>query len=148
MTSAYASAAIDIDWPFDAPPPALRCPITGKVVVLGYDPASGEMSDEAEKPDWANIPTVLFHFIPEVGEFDFIRPELQKKIEEKRAEMGEEAEDLDDFEILTEFVEEIGTTPLIFCLNTSGMANGPITVSVHIGLDLATLLPDEYKDDD
>ena len=82
--SAFENALVDIDWDTTAPPPALRCPITGKVILYGYDPVTTEVGvDDYEQPDWASIPTVLFHYIGEVGEFDYIRPELHAVIDKK-----------------------------------------------------------------
>jgi hypothetical protein len=80
---------------------------------------------------------VLFHYKPELGEFSYIKPGLQKTIEEKRRELGEEAEDLEDFEILAEHVETLGKVPLVFALTTHGMAMGPVSSTVYVGLDLA-----------
>jgi hypothetical protein len=48
---------------------------------------------------------------------------------------------LSDFEILQAHVESIGEVPLVFCLTTSGMACGPVSSSVYVGLDLAAALP-------
>lgn len=135
--TAFEKALVTIEWEHGAPPPALRCPITGKVVLIGYDPVSGAYVDGVEEPDFASIPTVLFHYISEVGHFDFIRDDLAEAIEKKRAELGEDGEDMDDFEILSEHLESIGKVPLIFNLITYGMACGPVSGSVYVGLDLA-----------
>lgn len=147
--SAFEAALVDIDWDTEvAPPPALRCPITGKVIMYGYDPVTAEVGvDDYQEPDWANIPTVLFHYISEVGEFDFIRPALQARIDAKRQEMLEIApaedqemiEGMGDFEILSEHLDSLGEVPLVFRLTTHGIACGPIHSSVCVGLDLAVL---------
>ena len=128
---------------FDAPPPILRCPITGQVIAAGYDPSNGETPEDYVEPNLEAVPTVLFHYIPEVGEFDFIRPGLQSKIDAVREELGDRADDLDDFEILEAHVDEIGSVPLIFQLITSGMACGPVSSSIFVGLDLAAAYPPE-----
>ena len=139
VQTAFEKALICIDWTSDAPLPILRCPTTGAVIASGYDPSNGETAEDYVEPNWEAIPTVLFHYIPELGEFDFIRPELQNKIDEMREELGVQADDIDDFEILEAYVEEIGSVPLIFQLVTSGMASGPISSSVYVGLDLAAV---------
>ena len=145
-SSAFENALVDIDWDTGAPPPALRCPITGKVIMYGYDPVTTEVGvDDYKEPEWASIPTVLFHYIGEVGEFDYIRPELQAAIDEKRKEMiaaasGDDAElieNMSEFEILSEHLESLGEVPLVFRLTTHGIACGPIHASVYVGLDLA-----------
>lgn len=104
---------------------------------MGYDPVSGEFVDGVVEPDFASIPTVLFHYISEVGDFDYIRDDLAEAIEKKRAALGDEGEDMDDFEILSEHLEAIGRVPVIFNLITHGMACGPVSGSVYVGLDLA-----------
>jgi hypothetical protein len=135
--TSFNKALVAIDWIFDAPPPILRCPITGKVIAAGYDPSNGETAEDYVEPNWETIPTVLFHYTPEVGEFDFIRPGLQSKIDSERERLGDQADDLEDFEILEAHVEEIGNVPLIFQIITSGMACGPVSLSIYVGLDLA-----------
>ena len=138
--TAFYSALTTIDWPFNAKPPVIRCPITGMVVGAGYDPSSGANADEYSEPDHEKVPTLMFSYIPEVGEFDFIRPELMEAIESKHAELVKadpENEDLDDFDILTDHLGNLGECPLVFEVVTTGMACGPVTSSVYIGLDLA-----------
>jgi hypothetical protein len=49
----------------------------------------------------------------------------------------EQIEDTSDLEILRHHVEGPGEVPLIFCLTTSGMACGPVSESVYVGLDLS-----------
>lgn len=142
--SVFDSALVNIDWPFGAPPPVLKCPITGQVVLQGYDPVTGEMA-MYEEPKWSEVPTVKFCYLPEVGEFQYIAESLQAAIDAKRRALiavagptdVEEIEDLSDFEILREHVEGLGDVPLIFCLTTSGMACGPVSESVYVGLDLS-----------
>jgi hypothetical protein len=143
VQTSFTKALVSIDWISDAPPPILRCPISGQVIAAGYDPSNGETADDYVEPNWEAIPTVLFHYIPEIGEFDFIRPELQSKIDSVRERLGDQADDLDDFEILEAHVEKIGNVPLIFHLITSGMACGPVSSSIYVGLDLAAAYPQE-----
>ncbi len=135
--SSFSEALVSIDWDFNAPPPALRCPITGSVVLAGYDPATGEFAEGVVKPNWEKIPTALFQYLSEIDEFTYIKPELQAVIDRKRQELSEDADDLDDFEILGEHVTNLGAAPLVFCLTTHGMACGPVSSSVYVGLDLA-----------
>ncbi|MCE5972610.1 hypothetical protein LZA78_03855 [Sinirhodobacter sp. WL0062] len=141
-SDAFARALHEIDWEFEEPAPALRCPITGKVVLVGIDPVDGSFVDDIDEPEWEEIPTALFSFVSEVGEFNFLHKDLEHKIIEKRRELGEEAEDMDDFEILSEHLETIGNAPLIYSLTVSGFACGPISSTCIVGLDLA---PDVEK---
>ena len=136
-----SKAVFKIDWE-EADPCLLRCPITGAVVTARYDFWSEEFTDE--EPNWSGVPTVLFHYIPEIGEFDYIRPELQAKIDQKRHEIANDSDDdeeLDNFEILQEHVTSIGKVPLIFQIETQELAcmgvGEPLTSTVYVGLDLA-----------
>jgi hypothetical protein len=104
----FSGVLVGFDWDFEEAVPPLRCPVTGQVVAVGYDPETGEFAEGCEQPVWEKIPTVLFHYIPEVGEFDYIKPKLQNEIDRLRTAMGEEAEDLDDFELLQDHVGSIG----------------------------------------
>ncbi|TIL19050.1 MAG: hypothetical protein E5Y88_33710, partial [Mesorhizobium sp.] len=120
--SAFSKALFTIDWD-DADPCAIRCPVTGAIVAAGYDPATGEFSYE-EEPKWAEIPTVLFHHTDEGG-FEFVRPDLQAKIDQARQDLvaaGEDEDELDDFNILAEHLDAIGKVPLVFEIVTQGMA--------------------------
>ena len=146
--TAFKQAVVNIEWPFNAPPPVLRCPITGQVVLQGYDPVTGEDTG-FDVPDWEAVPTVTFCYLPEVEEFQYITPALESKIAATREALLERAtpdekldiELLSDFEILESHVEAIGEVPLVFCLTTSGMACGPVSSSVYVGLDLAAVVP-------
>jgi hypothetical protein len=137
--SAFNRALVSIDWGFGAPIPVLRCPITGKVIMSGYNSTN---EDEPVLAKWEEVPTVLFHYLPEVGEFDYTVPALQAKIDHKRTELGDEAEELSDFNVFEEYIESLGEVPLVFCVTTSGMACGPISESVYVGLDLAAAYRD------
>lgn len=136
--SAFANATVKIDWNFGAPAPAIRCPISGEIVLVGYDPATGELADGVEEPKWGDIPTVLFHYLDEVGEFDYINPQLAERINQVRSTLtDEDSEDFHDFDILVSLVDDLGNVPVIFELTTYGFAPGPITSTIWVGLDLA-----------
>jgi hypothetical protein len=74
-----------------------------------------------------------------------VRSQIQTAIDEKRRALiaaavpsdVDEIEELSDLEILREHVESLGEVPLIFCLTSSGMACGPVSESVYVGLDLS-----------
>ncbi|GLQ79173.1 hypothetical protein GCM10007881_26910 [Mesorhizobium huakuii] len=136
--TAFSKALVTIDWEGENLL-VLRCPITGEVVAAGYDPTTGEFGYGEHVPEWENIPTVLFHYTPETGEFDFIRPQLKEEIDRKRQELEAAGgdEEFDDFDVLQEHLPSIGKVPLVFCIETSGIATGPLTSTVYVGLDLA-----------
>jgi len=144
-SSAFRHALVELQWMAGSELPILHCPITRERIAAGYDPASCEFPAGYEPPDWSQVPTVLFHYSPEVGEFDFIRPVLQRAIDEKRKELlaaapedeVESVEEMIDFEILQEHVDSLGEVPLVFCITTRSVACGPVNASVYVGLDLA-----------
>src|SRR4051812_28658576 len=95
---AFEKALVVIDWPFGAPSPTIRCPVTGAVVAAGYDPQTGAYPEGYEDPDWENLPTLMFSYLPEVGEFSYIRAALQEAIENKRAELDAQGGDTADMD--------------------------------------------------
>lgn len=140
----FERATVSIDWDFGNAPPAIRCPMTGEVVLAGYDPETGEYFEDIVEPEYEKIPTVTFAFIEEIGEFSFIRDDIQQAIDDYRKGLPEEDSELvDDFEILSEGHVNLGRSPLVFSLTTHGMACGPVSSTVWVGLDLAALGRDE-----
>ena len=148
-SSAFQSALVELKWMAGSELPILHCPITRERIAAGYDPASCEFPAGYQPPDWSQVPTVLFHYTPEAGEFDYIVPALQSAIDEKRKELlaaapEDEVDDvkaLSDFEILQDHVESLGEVPLVFCVTTRSVAGGPINASVYVGLDLGAAVP-------
>lgn len=144
-SSAFNRALVELKWMAGSELPILHCPITGKRIAAGYDPVSCEFPAGYEPPDWSKVPTVLFHYSPEVGEFDYIVPALQDAIDEKRKELiaaatqddVESIEEISDFEILQDHIDYLGEVPLVFCITTRSVACGPVNGSVYVGLDLA-----------
>lgn len=133
----FQNARIVIDWPFNAPQPALKCPLTGMDIALGVE----EADDEApcEDIDYESIPTVLFAFLGDISEFLYIRPDLKQKLDAQRAALvmsNEEANEWDDFELLKSSTGMLGNVPVIFEVNTGGMACGPVWSTLWVGLDL------------
>lgn len=144
-SSVFQKALVELKWMAGSELPILHCPITRKRIAAGYDPASCEFPVGYEPPDWSQVSTVLFHYTPEAGEFDYITPAVQSVIDEKRKELlaaapedeVESVQDISDFEILQEHVDSLGEVPLVFCITTRSVACGPINASVYVGLDLA-----------
>lgn len=138
--SIFQQALVTIDWPFDAPPPIIRCPITGRAIAPGQDADEDYDDDEFTDADpYEDTPTLLFLYVEDAGEFEYLRAEVQEAIDAKRKQLTEEDpenDNLSDFEILSEHLDELGDCPLVFNLVTSGMACGPVSFGVYIGLDL------------
>lgn len=121
---------ITIAWPFGAVAPSLHCPRTGNLVL-----APDAMIDQPASP------CVSFVWIHEIAEFEFIRDDLQGRLDETRRALikaGADEYDLpSNFEILKTDVD-LGTIPVIFEITVSGMACGPVSETVTIGFDLWT----------
>ena len=91
-----------IDWDFGLPPPVIRCPMTGEIVLAGFDPATGDYEDGVDEPDHTKIPTATFYYLDEIGEFVFIRDDLQQAIVEYRKTLSEDdSDDISDFDMST-----------------------------------------------
>jgi hypothetical protein len=134
----FEKATISIDWEGDSPSPAILCPITGKIVLAGYDPATGEYAEGVSEPQYENIPTATFYYLDELDEFLFIRNDIREAIDAYRKDLpSHKSEDLSDYDILSSGEIAFGKIPLIFALTTHGMSCGPVSSTVRVGLDLA-----------
>lgn len=140
MTSAlYDNALTTVEWPHEDHIPAILCPITGMVVSLGFGPDQDPDEDKPLDPAEDKCPTLMFRFVYGVG-FEYLHPDLARKIDEKKKELiagGEDEEDLDDFEIISEHLEDLGQAPMILDMPTFGLPGDGIV----LGLDLARALP-------
>ncbi len=128
----FPGATAVIRWPIDATEPNLYCPVTGKVVSYGQNYKSGE-ERIGEEPDYKEIESLLFIYLPEVGEFAYLKAGLEEKINAIRNELSkDEATEEDDGDIEYDFlliqnnIWQLAEAPLVYCLETSGMACGPV----------------------
>ena len=135
----YELALTTVEWPFEDHIPAIRCPITGMVVSLGFGPDQDPDQDEPLAPADADCPTLMFRYHYETG-MEYLQPELAAMIAARREALitaGEHEDDLDDFEIISEHLDDLGQAPMIIDMPTAGMPGDGVTV----GLDLARALP-------
>ncbi len=135
----YELALTILEWPFEDHIPAIRCPITGMVVSLGFGPDQNPDQDEPLAPADADCPTLMFRYHYETG-MEYLRPDLAATIAARREELiaaGEHEDDLHDFEIISEHLDNLGQAPMIIDMPTAGMPGDGVTV----GLDLARALP-------
>ena len=113
------------------------CPVTGQLI----------KDDHTYQPS----PATLFTFVDEVGDFETLHPNLQGKWDKikEQAENDEEEEDYIDTENLFDrFLEQVSITSLVcFIITTRGMACGPVSSTVRIGIDMNHVL-DELGDTD
>lgn len=134
----YSCDASVIDWPLGATAPNLYCPVTGKPIAFGQDAATGE-DRLGEEPDYTEIESLLFIYLPELSDFVYIKDELREKLEAfKETLLAEDSEvDVDDeIEILQKNLRRFAECPQLIQMITSGMACGPVSYSVYFGFDL------------
>lgn len=134
--SPFQKHLITIDWFLDSAPPVFRCPVSGAVIHPGHDPRISDDPQDYVEPQYEEASTLLFAFPTVVGEFDFIQPELQQAIDEKRSALIKSDsgnENLSDFDILVEHLEKLGDIPVIYEIR---LGAGPVQDTVYLGLDL------------
>ena len=99
------------------------CPVTGKRIV----------GPECFEPSAATV----FTYLDEIGEFEHLSDELKKV-----AEALEDA-DVDMFDFFESFSQQIKSDSVVsFEITTHGMACGPVSSTVRIGIDM------DYRDRD
>lgn len=112
-STTYENALSVVEWPDESRIPALRCPVTGMVVSMGFGPEQDRQDEAPLEPADEKCPTLLFRYSPELG-FDYIESGLAEAIERRRDELiaqGEDEELLDDHEIVTEHLDDLGKAP-------------------------------------
>ena len=138
-SNTYESARSTIDWPFEDHIPAIRCPITGMVISLGFAADQDPDEDAPLEPADGDCPTLLFRINYETGA-EYLHPEFARKIAERKQALealnGDEC-DLDELEIISEHMDDLGIAPLVIDMPTQGLMGD----GVVIGLDLARAFP-------
>ena len=137
----YENALTTVEWPHEDYIPAILCPITGMVVSLGFGPEQDPNQANPRSPEDEKCPTLLFRYNYETG-MEFIRSELADAILEKKRQLveageAEDEEDLDDLEIISEHLEDLGQAPMVIDMPTYALSGDGVT----IGLDLARDFP-------
>lgn len=143
--SAYENALVTVEWPYENHIPAIRCPITGMVISLGFGPDQDPEADPPLEPSDEKCPTLLFRYNHGVG-LEFAQEEFARTIANKKRKLVENGElededDIDDFEVISEHLENLGEAPLIINLPTKGLPGD----GVVLGLDLARVISNESK---
>ena len=134
----YSCDASLIEWPFGAIAPTFYCPVTGKPIVFGQDAATGE-ERLGEEPDYTEIESLLFIYLPELSDFIYIKDSLRVQLEAfKETLLAEDPEaDVDDeMEILQKNLKRFADCPQLIQMITSGMACGPVSYTAYFGFDL------------
>lgn len=95
--------------------PFLFCPVTGQTIVDGEDAFES--------------PALAFSFIPEIGEFSFIKPEFQD-IYEKCELLENDDKEIYAFDL---FLEEMAAFDklVMFSITTHGFSCGPVSETIY-----------------
>ena len=117
------------------------CPVTGEQIC----------GDEVANPD---VTSVRFIYLPEVGDFETIDPDLEVIADQIREDLAAKEEADEDFceEFFDVFKEalkkdEANESLVIYSISTSGIACGPVGQTVHIAIDMDYEVEDEIDED-
>jgi hypothetical protein len=114
---------IEIDWPFNAEPPEIFCPICSAPILKNGE----ELNDFCDH--------VEFVYLDEIGDFLFASKSIAQAVEDAR-EKAENDND-DDFEVIEFLDARSNPAGFSLALTTSGMACGPVSSTIRVGFDLA-----------
>ena len=117
------------------------CPVTGEQIC----------GDEVANPD---VTSVRFIYLPEAEDFETIHPDLEAIADQIRDEIAAKEEADEDFckEFFDLFKEalnkdEANESLVIYSISTKGMGCGPITETIHIGIDMDYEVEDEIDEE-
>jgi len=80
-------ALTTVEWPHEDHIPAIRCPITGMVVFLGFGSDHNPDEDSPLEPADGECPTLMFRFVHGVG-FEDLRPDLAERSTRRKMSAG------------------------------------------------------------
>lgn len=116
---------IEIQSPFGADHPELRCPVCGT-----------QLQNNEEYVEQPACSHVTYAFCHTAMAFDYLRSDLEAQLEQRREEEREDDDEKSDLELVREFLAD-DTLVTEFELTSGGMACGPcwytnsIAVSWH-----------------
>ena len=125
---------VKIDCPLGVKSPAMYCPRTGNLVMAP--------NEDVAQP---SSPFVTFIYLHEADQFEYLRADMQSRLEAARQALTED-DWMSDIELLMERTD-LGRVPLIYDVTTKYMACGPVRSTVTVGFDLWTE-DDEEEDDE
>lgn len=109
----------------------LYCPVTGMLV------SDGENETEPS-------PALLFCYLHEVGDFHYIRPDVEEKFQKVCAALEEEGNDDDDpYEVLLKREFQGEGAFLLMSLSYFGIACGPVWTTIDYCFDMNYTKEDE-----
>lgn len=107
------------------------CPVTGRKI------SGDEGEAEGEKP------SLRFLYLSDIDEFNSIQPDLETLADQVRADLAEKEEEFEDlfFDFFEAFKDALqkdkaNENLVIYSITTSGMACGPTSGTIHIGIDM------------
>ena len=108
-----------INLEYEGPPADVYCPVCGQALYT-------------QKADATSCAHVVFSYLPDIAEFDYIAPYLEAQVD-SIMEQVEDDEDIDPVDMLLEQLES--TSILCFSITTSGVACGPTSSTVYVAVD-------------
>lgn len=81
---------------------------------------------------------LLFTWVSEVGEMDYVSPALPEKLRRAASEMDQEDDEDLSNPCDSDFAKHLEDEDVVFCLEASGMACGPCGFTVAIGIRFPT----------
>lgn len=141
--SSYENSSVTVQWPHENHIPALRCPITGMVISLGFGPDQDPERDSPLQPADEKCPTLLFRYNYETG-MEYVQEALSRTIADKKRELVESGEfededDVGDIEVISEHIEDLGEAPLIIDVPTWGLPGDGIVVGLDLALPISSI---------
>lgn len=132
----YRKALVELHFRADAGVPAIHCPATGRAVL----PRGAHLATEAFERDPVayldKIPTVLWVYLHEAGEFLYLRDDVSSSLEQIRTSLSNG--DADDWDLLVEHTPDFGGALMV--IDVEETAPGGHHACATIGLDLARAL--------
>ena len=117
------------------------CPVTGQQIT----------GDDFANPE---VPSIRFIYLPEIEDFETIHPDLKPladRIRKKIAAKQEKDEDYCEefFDLFKEALKKAkaNRSLVIYSITTSGIACGPVSETIHIGIDMDYEVEDEIDED-
>jgi len=134
--SFYERASVPLD--FDSEnSPDIYCPVTRKLILPGF--VYFEPTSSGDEIDYDAIETVMFVFA--AGDALYTSSITDEAIEQKRKELQaagqiEDADDLDDFDVISEHLN-LGPTALVLNITWQGDRNSAVIIGLDLGAPLA-----------
>ena len=106
-----------IELEYEGPPANIYCPVCGAALYT-------------QEEDATSCEHVVFSYIPDIGEFDYVASYLKTQVDDIM-----ETEDEDVEPVATLLAQLESKSILCFSITTSGVACGPTSSTVYVAVD-------------